>query len=117
MTVTSTVTQSNGPTRIAHGRYFDDAAIAADVDFDIGFMPRFVRIMNETGLAVLEWSEGMTDGLGLKTITAGTMSEVAAGDGITPVGALVTDSILGFTLGQDADILVTNEQLSWWAHD
>ncbi len=117
MTVTSTVTQNNGPNRIAHGRYFDDAAIAADVDFDIGFTPRYVRFMNEDGLSLLEWSEGMTDGLGLKTITDGTIAEVAAGDGITPKGALAADTIIGFTLGQDADILVTNEQLSWYAHD
>lgn len=118
MTVTATVTQNNGPNRIAQGRYFDDAAIAADVDFDIGFKPRYVRVVNETGLAVLEWFEGMTDGRGTKQITAGTMSFVAASTGITPRGGeSTTDTIRGFTLGQDADILVQNEQLSWYAHD
>lgn len=119
MTVTATQTQNNGPNRIAHGRRIDDAAIAADVNFDIGFQPRYVRVMNEDGLAVLEWYEGMTDGLGIKQITAGTMSEVAAGDGITPQGPAhaAADTIRGFILGQDADILVINEQLSWWAHD
>ncbi len=118
MTVTSSVTQNNGPNRIAHGRYFDDVAIAADVEFDIGFRPRYVRVMNETGLAVLEWFEGMTDGRGIKQITAGTMTFVAASLGITPRGTpSTTDTTRGFTLGQDTDILVVNEQLSWYAHD
>ena len=118
MTVTSSVTQNNGPNRIAHGRFLDDVAIAADVQFDIGFRPRYVRVANETGLAVLEWYEGMTDGRGLKQITAGTMTFVAASLGITPRGLPnTTDVIKGFTLGQDTDILVQNEQLSWYAHD
>ena len=118
MTVTRSQTQNNGPNRIAHGRYFDDQAVAADAQFDIGFRPRYVRVMNETGLAVLEWFEGMTDGRGIKQITAGTMTFVAASLGITPRGnPSTTDTIRGFTLGQDTDIHVQNEQLSWYAHD
>ncbi len=59
----------------------------------------------------------MTDGRGVKQITAGTITFVAASLGITPKGVAAVDTINGFVLGQDTDILVQNEQLSWYAHD
>lgn len=118
MTVTSSITQNNQPARIAQGRY-EDTAVTADAEFDIGFIPRYVRVVNEVQAAILEWSEGMPDGLGIKyrSPNGAAISIPAAGNGITPRGRGIKDETYGFTLGQDGNILSDNEPISWYAHD
>ncbi len=83
---------------------------AADVDVTtIGFRPRRVELLNETGLATAVWLDTMADGEMLKTITAGTLSLVTS-TGITPLGN-------GFRIGQDADINVIAETIHFVAYE
>lgn len=107
MAVTST--QSKNPAsvqQIVIGSYLDTGTAAA-FTIAIGFKPRFVRVVNEGGLASYEWYEGMADAEAFKTITDGTITFITS-NGITPTAD-------GFTVGLDADVNADNEQLSWMA--
>jgi len=92
---------------VAVGRYLDDSP-AAEFTITTGFKPRYVQVVNvgATGLAKLEWWEGMADGTALLTITNGTMS--ISTDGIEILS-------YGFTVEVNTDVNITNEQLSWIA--
>lgn len=109
MTVTST--QSKVPAdvnNVAVGRYLSDATAAA-FKITTGFEPRYVKVVNlgATGLASMEWFEGMDDASALLVITDGTHS-VDTTTGIT----VAAD---GFTVGLNTDVNIINEQLSWMA--
>ena len=71
MSVTST--QSNSPARqqVAVGSYIDTGTAAAIV-ITTGFIPRYVRVQNETSRDQYEWWEGMADAEAVKTVAAGT---------------------------------------------
>lgn len=76
----------------------------------IGYKPRRVELVNETGLVTAIWTDTMTEGRGFKRVTAGTMSQMAAGEGITPLSN-------GFRIGVDADVNVADELIHWVAHE
>lgn len=84
----------------------------ATININCGFIPSHVKVINETGLAVLEWSKTMAAGKGLKTITAGTISFIAT-LGITVSDS--DDSFIGFKIGADTDVNVAAEELHWIA--
>ncbi len=115
MTVTSSITQNNQPTRIAQGRFMDTVELTDAIDFSLGFTPRYVRILNEDGVFLFEWFEGMADGRGLRS--TGSLVFVAAPGGVTPRGLVVTDTFRGFTVGLASQIIGDNQQISWYAHD
>ena len=107
-----TISQSNPKAlvRMATGRILDTGTVAA-MTITLGFKPRWVRILNNSGLCTEEWIEGMADASGLKVVDSGSgTSDVIAitSNGITPLD-------YGFTLGLDTDILVSSEQLTWVA--
>ena len=109
MTVTSTQSVHPADSRnFAAGRYLSDATAAA-FDITTGFKPRYVYVVNlgATGLASLEWYEGMADDSARLIVTDGTASLVTS-DGIT----VAAD---GFTVGLDTDVNIIAEQLSWIA--
>ena len=93
--------------RMATGTYLDTGTVAAYEFSDLGFKPRYVKVINETSGDVMEWFEGMADAEGYKRVAAGT------GALVTSNGITVSDR--GFTLGLDTDINVTSEQVSWIA--
>lgn len=76
----------------------------------VGYRPRRVELVNATGLVTAVWFDSMTEGRGYKRITAGTMSQMAAGEGITPLSN-------GFRIGVDADLNVDGEVVHWVAHE
>lgn len=76
----------------------------------VGFRPRSVDLYNETGLVIAHWTETMTQGRGMKQITAGTMSVIGAGLGITPLSD-------GFRIGADTDVNVAGELIHWVANE
>lgn len=76
----------------------------------VGYRPRRVELLNETGLAFAVWTDTMTEGRGIKRITAGTSSLCAAGQGITPLAN-------GFRIGADADLNVEGERIHWTAQE
>jgi len=107
----ATSTQSKVPasaTNIAVGRYLS-AATAAAFTITTGFKPRYVKVVNlgATGLASMEWFEGMDDASALLIVTDGTTT-VDTTTGITV-------SANGFTVGLNTDVNIINEQLSWIA--
>ena len=106
MSITSTQKNPLVTARIATGRYITSSTAAA-FDIELGFTPRYVKVVNlgSSGLATLEWFEGMADASALLEITDGTKS-VDTTTGITV-------SATGFTVGLNTDVNIINEQLSW----
>ena len=89
------------------------AVVGTGADLDVttvGYRPRRVELVNETGLVTAVWTDSMTEGRGFKRVTAGTMSQMAAGEGITPLSN-------GFRIGADADVNVDGEKVHWVAHE
>ena len=93
--------------RIATGTYLDTGTVAAYTYSDLGFKPRYIRVINLTSGDEECWIEGMTAAHALKRVAAGT------GSAITSLGLTVGDR--GFTLGLDTDVNVTSEQVYWVA--
>ncbi len=75
----------------------------------IGFRPSRVELVNETGLVSAEWQDSMADGDMYKRVTGGTLSKVTT-DGVTPLSD-------GFSLGADADVNVSDEEVHWAAYE
>jgi hypothetical protein len=65
-----------------------------DVTASVGFRPTKVRLWNTSTNIGLEWQNSMADASGLKTLAAGTRTNVTA-NGITPLAA-------GFRVGTDS---------------
>lgn len=92
--------------RMATIAYLDTGTVAA-YTFTLGFIPRYVRLLNITGGVILEWVEGMTDAHGVKVKDNGDGTAdliLLTSNGVTP-----TDD--GFTMGLDTDLNVTSEQV------
>lgn len=84
------------------------------INLQLGFTPKHVRLVNEDGLAAMEWFAGMADGHGIKTVTAGTMSKVTT-NGVTPYAGTPGGDAEGITIGADTDINVSGETLHYVA--
>lgn len=106
-----TATQSKQPAdtaNIAVGRYLDTGTVAnTPCAITTGFKPRVVIVKNVTSGDSYEWYEGMAAASAYKRVTAGDATI------ITSLGITVSDR--GFTIGDDTDIRVSSEQLSWMA--
>lgn len=107
--MTQIATQSKQPAdtaNIAVGRFHDTAA--QEFTITTGFKPRYVKVVNlgATGLASLEWFEGMTDGTALLIVSDGT--HTVSTDGIEILAN-------GFTVEVNTDVVIADEQLSWMA--
>lgn len=91
--------------RLATGTYLDTGTVAAYNFDDIGFQPRYVRVINTaaTGGAI-EWIEGMSAANGYKIKSADGVAAL-----ITSLG--ITVNSRGFTFGLDTDLNVTSEQV------
>lgn len=89
----------------------------ADINILLGFKPSYVRIVNEDGLATLEWFDDMTDGHGIKMVeaTGVTMSKITS-LGVTPYDGTAAGDGAGFTIGADTDINVSAETLHYFAY-
>jgi hypothetical protein len=93
--------------RMATGTYLDTGTVAAYDFEDLGFKPRYIRVINTTSGDEECWIEGMTAAHAFKRIAAGT------GAATTSLGLTVTDR--GFTFGLDTDMNVASEQVYWVA--
>ena len=110
--MTQTITQYNPGVRtnFAAGAILDTGTVAA-MKITLGWKPRYVRILNVTGLVVEEWVEGMSDANGFLGIDSGAGAvdySLITSNGITPADD-------GFTIGLNTDVLVSSEQLHWVA--
>lgn len=90
MTITATRTNAAEQTRLCTINHFDDAASPAAADYNVGFVPRYVRVDNVTDRILLEWYEGMTSAHAVKTLAAGTRSLETSG------GVTVSGKSIGF---------------------
>ena len=81
------VTQSNTESvpNLTVLRVTTDAAAAAVTTFQVGFLPRVVKMVNVTDSIMDEWFEGMAADTAVHTIAAGTRSLLGSG-GITVGG-------------------------------
>lgn len=89
------------------------AVVGTGADLDVttvGYRPRRVELVNEGGLVTAVWTDSMTEGRGFKRVTAGDMTQMAAGEGITPLAN-------GFRIGVDADVNAAGEKVHWVAHE
>lgn len=93
--------------RMATGMYIDTGTEAAYTYTNLGFKPRYVRVINLTSGDEECWIEGMTAAHAMKRLAAGT------GAAITSLGITVNDR--GFTIGLDTDINKDSEQVHWYA--
>jgi hypothetical protein len=78
------VSQSNSESIVNFAviRATTDAAAAAAATFNFGFIPRYVRVSNLTGLIFDEWFEGMAAATSLHSVGAGT-NTLEPANGIT----------------------------------
>jgi len=99
---------ASGVSRVMTGAFL---GTGADLDVKtVGFRPKKVELLGETGLVKAEWTSSMADGLMLKQVTAGTLSMSGAGVGVTPLAD-------GFRLGADGDLNVADEKVHWVAYE
>lgn len=95
---------------VAVGSYIESGTAVA-VTITTGFKPRYVKVVNQTGLCMAEWFEGMTAAHSVKTVDSGSdATNIVA---VTSNG--ITVSATGFTIGVDTDINVSAEQMRWIA--
>lgn len=85
----------------------------AAINVSIGFEPDYVKVINDTAGAFLEWYSSMTDGHGYKRVAAGTGTKITA-NGISIYAGSDT-AAKGFTLGTDVDVNVNAVALRYIA--
>jgi len=107
MAITVSTKQPTNMLRLATGMYIDTGTEAAYTYTDLGFRPRYVKVVNLTSGDQEEWFEGMTAAHAHKRVAAGTAAP------ITSLG--ITVSAVGFTIGLDTDINKDSEQVHWIA--
>jgi len=105
MAITVSTKQPLNTNRMATGMYIDTGTEAAYTFSNLGFKPRYVKVVNLTSGDQEEWFEGMTAGHAHKRLAAGT------GAPLTSLG--ITVSATGFTIGLDTDINKDSEQVHW----
>ncbi len=71
---TNTQTNTSGVTNRAIGKIVTDAAAAAIAVLQLGFVPRYFRIVNLTDRITDEWYEGMASASSLHAVAAGTQT-------------------------------------------
>jgi len=113
MGITSTLKSGEGIARVATGTYITDTTAAAH-DVNCGFTPKYVRIMNETGDAFMEWNDTMADAEAMVLVgdTDPVTWQLVTSNGVTPLDDGTTH---GFRIGLNTDVNVTNQQVSWLA--
>jgi hypothetical protein len=92
---------SSGARKKYRGSFIGTGA-QLDIKFP-GFRPAEVTLENVgAGLSTAHWHSEMPDGSMTKEITAGTMSFVTGGNGVTPLSN-------GFRLGADANLNIAGQ--------
>jgi hypothetical protein len=86
------------------------------INVQLGWKPDWVRAINygDTAPTIMEWTSAMTDGHGIKTVTAGTTTKLSS-NGITPYEGTEGGDSPGFTIGADADLNASGEAIVYIA--
>lgn len=104
MARTEVVVPNDGLFRMANGSVLDDAVAPVAASINLGFKPKYIRVVNVTERIEYEWFAGMASGSSLRTVAAGTRTLQAA-EGPTVAANGMT---IGFPV-------VTDEQYRWYA--
>ena len=87
----------------------------AAIAVTLGFRPKYVKVINVEGKAMLEFVDTMAAGKGYKILTGidDTTDTVSLHSYIASGGITLND--YGFSIGTDTDINVSGEELHWFA--
>jgi hypothetical protein len=95
MTITATVTPAQEITRMVSISHLDAAGSPAAASYDVGFVPRYIRVENSTDRISDEWFTGMTSAHSVRSAAAGTRSLETSG------GPTVAGDVIGFPVLQN----------------
>jgi hypothetical protein len=87
--VLGTLNQDGGTSNFASMRFTSDAVAAVATVFTLGFIPRYIKLVNITDLQTDEWFEGMAAATSFREVINGTKSLLGTN---------------GFTVGTDGTI-------------
>ena len=143
MAITSSTKSSPTHKNVAYGAFIDTGTVKKSA-VELGFRPRYIKLVNATDRTTYEWHEGMASGTTIKTVAAGTRTldtgdaaiAVAAEGAHIDLGAVDTwtvyeqqsasdtdnsrlntasEQILGFTI--PAAVAITSKQFYFEARD
>lgn len=100
--------KSQGIVNCSTGSFTGAGAI---VPVTLGFIPRYVQLINVTDQITQTWVEGMAANTTLNTVAAGTLTANTAGL-IVPKGSAAADTYRGFAVAAAAAV---NAKLYVWA--
>jgi hypothetical protein len=95
MAITSAVELSPTHKNVAAGSFIDTGTVKKSA-FNLGFRPKYIKLVNATDRTIYEWFEGMASGTTLKIIADGTVT-LDTGDAAIAVAAKDTAISLGAT--------------------
>jgi len=110
MTSSTTTRQAEGITNTASGKITGAGAV---VDVTLGFVPRYVRVFNETDVIVWEKYYTQVDANCMKQVAAGTTTADTSSAIVIKAGAPAGDSYKGFSLS--AALAASGKALHWTA--
>lgn len=96
--------QSGGKANIATGSF---TGAGAEVDIELGFNPRFIKLYNVTDATTYEFCEGMPSGATFKTVTGGAQT--------ADTNSIIVPDVNGFTVA--AAGAVSAKDIVWVAMD
>lgn len=127
MAVNATYTQSNGPNNdrprnFTTGRITFDATAITATDYvvqQLGFVPKYIKLINVTDRIIVEWFEGMAQDTCIKTAAAGTVTLETTNKGLSVCRADGTQDTSGryFQVSQNATLAViaASKVINWIA--
>jgi hypothetical protein len=101
MTITANVSTAAELLRFANGSHINTGGTTA-FSRNLGFVPRYILVHNETDRISFEWYEGQTSGHMTQTVAAGTRSLETSG------GPTVSGTTIGFPV-------IQSKQYRWQA--
>jgi len=100
MAITASVSSAANLLHFANGSHTDTGTTA--FSNNVGFVPRYIMVHNETDSVSWEWYEGQTSGYATHTVIDGTRDLVTTG------GPTVSGTTIGFPV-------LANKQYRWQA--
>lgn len=79
MTITASIGPAQELTRVTSISHIDTAGAPAAASYKVGFVPRYIRVVNVTDRIETEWFAGMASGHALQTVAAGTRTLETSG--------------------------------------
>ena len=103
---TNTQKDSFGIVNIATGKIVSDAGVAIAETFTPGFVPRYIKFVNQTDRITDEWFDGMAAAESLHQVAAGTLTDET-------VNGITVNADGSFTL--TATTMVASKTFYWLA--